>query len=71
MRRGEARLGALETEVLARVESWAGGRTAALKWYRDQPIPALGHQTADVIVRAGRARDVSEHPDLLSLGGLA
>lgn len=45
------------TEIVNRVLPWCGSVPQAFAWYRSQPIPAFGDQTAEDLVRDGR----SEH----------
>jgi hypothetical protein len=59
------------TEILARVESWAGGEAQALSWYRAEPIPAFGGRTAEALVKEGRAAAVRDYLDHVALGGYA
>jgi hypothetical protein len=58
-------------EILARVEPWAGSLAQALGWYRGQGIPALGHQTAEALVKNGQAAIVREYLDGLAAGAFA
>jgi hypothetical protein len=58
-------------EILARVEPWAGSLAQALGWYRGQGIPALGHQTAESLVKNGQADIVREYLDGLAAGAFA
>ena len=59
------------TEILNRVEEWAGGRRQAFAWYRGQDIPALGDETAEALVRTGRANMVRAYLDQIAAGGFA
>lgn len=58
-------------EIIDRVTEWAGGRDHAHAWYRSQPIPAFGGQTAEALVKAGQAAAVREYLDGIALGGFA
>jgi hypothetical protein len=58
-------------EILVRVQSWAGSRTAARLWFRSQAIAALGDQTAEALVRTGQARLVRQYLDGIAAGGYA
>lgn len=57
--------------IVGRVEPWAGGPSKAVKWYRDQPIPSLGNETAEALVRQGRAGAVQSYLDAYEAGGYA
>jgi transcriptional regulator with XRE-family HTH domain len=41
-------------EIINRILPWCGSVPQAFAWYRSQPIPAFGDQTAEELVRAGR-----------------
>jgi hypothetical protein len=58
-------------EILNQVRPWAGSSQQAVTWYRSQPIAAFGDQTAEALVRAGRAKAVRRHLDHIRLGGYA
>ena len=58
-------------EILHRVEPWAGGLQQALIWYRGQSIPAFGDQTAEALVKRGRADAVRSYLDGIAVGGYA
>ncbi|MFV0302813.1 MAG: antitoxin Xre/MbcA/ParS toxin-binding domain-containing protein [Paracoccus sp. (in: a-proteobacteria)] len=58
-------------EIVAQVKDWAGSMDEAGKWYRSQPIPALGDRTAEALVMSGQAALVREYLDHLSQGGYA
>ena len=49
---------------------WAGGQVQAMAWYRGESIPALGDQTAEALVKAGKADVVREYLDGIALGRL-
>ncbi len=57
--------------VINRVLPWAGSEAQAFAWYRSQPIPAFGDQTAEALVRQGRAADVLSYLEGIALGGYA
>ncbi|QIT55887.1 XRE family transcriptional regulator [Aquisalimonas sp. 2447] len=59
------------TDLLTRIESWAGALGAAWAWYRSYPIPPLGHLTAEALVAAGRADEVRAYFTHISEGGYA
>jgi transcription elongation factor len=58
-------------EIVARVAPWAGGVQQALAWYRATPIPALGDQTAEAVVKAGHAAAVRDYLDAIAAGAQA
>ncbi len=58
-------------EVINRVLPWAGSVPQAFAWYRSQPIPAFGDQTAEQLVRQGRADHVLDYLGGIALGGYA
>lgn len=58
-------------EIIALVTHWTGSSEAAGRWYRSQPIPALGDRTAEALVMTGEAALVREYLDHLSQGTYA
>jgi hypothetical protein len=59
-------------EVINRVLPWCGGSLPmALAWYRSQPIPAFGDQTAENLVQHGRAEHILDYLGGISRGGYA
>jgi hypothetical protein len=58
-------------EIVTRVVPWAGGVQQALAWYRATPIPALGDQTAEAVVKAGQAAAVRDYLDAIAAGAYA
>jgi len=58
-------------EIVTRVAPWAGGLQQALAWYRATPIPALGDQTAEAVVKSGQAAAVRAYLDGIAAGGYA
>ncbi len=58
-------------EIVAYVKDWAGSLDEAGRWFRSQPIPALGGRTAEAMVMSGQAALVREYLDHLSQGGHA
>jgi hypothetical protein len=58
-------------EIVSRVSAWSGGQIQAMAWYRSQSISALGDQTAEALVKAGKADVVREYLDGIALGGFA
>ncbi len=59
------------TQIINRVLPWSGSVQQAFAWYRSQPIPAFGDQTAEELVREGRAEHLMGYLAGLSLGGYA
>ena len=58
-------------EIINRVLPWCGSVAQAFAWYRAQPLPAFGDQTAAELVRQGRAAHVMSYLGGLALGGYA
>jgi transcriptional regulator with XRE-family HTH domain len=59
-------------EILNRVRPWAGGSPQqAFAWYRSQPLPSFGDQTAEALVKEGRAEAVKRYLDRIAVGGYA
>ena len=58
-------------EIINHVLPWCGSVAQAFAWYRAQPLPAFGDQTAAELVRQGRAAHVMSYLGGLALGGYA
>jgi hypothetical protein len=58
-------------EIINRILPWCGSVPQAFAWYRSQPIPAFGDQTAEDIVRAGRAEHLKSYLAGIAIGGYA
>jgi len=58
-------------EILNRVRPWAGSAQQAFAWYRSQPLPSFGDQTAEALVKEGRAASVRRYLDRIAVGGYA
>ena len=58
-------------EILNRVRFWAGSPQQAFAWYRSQPLPSFGDQTAEALVKEGRAEAVKQYLDRIAVGGFA
>jgi hypothetical protein len=58
-------------DIINRVLPWCGSVAQAFAWYRSQPLPAFGDQTAAELVREGRAAQVMSYLGGLALGGYA
>ena len=58
-------------EVINRILPWCGSVQQAFAWYRSQPIPAFGDQTAEDLVRAGRSEHLKSYLSGIALGGYA
>lgn len=58
-------------EIINRVLPWCGSVGQAFAWYRSQPLPAFGDQTAAELVREGRAAHVMSYLGGIALGGYA
>lgn len=57
--------------IMARVEPWAGGPKQAIDWYRNQPIPSLGNETAEALVQQDKGELVRSYLDQYAAGGFA
>jgi len=58
-------------EIINRVLPWAGSVQQAFAWYRAQPIPSFGDQTAEDLVKEGRAEAVKKYLSRIAAGGYA
>ena len=58
-------------EIVNRILPWCGSVQQAFAWYRSQPIPSFGDQTAEDLVRAGRAEHVMRYLSRIAVGGYA
>ena len=58
-------------EIINRILPWCGSVPQAFAWYRSQPIPAFGDQTAEDLVRAGRSEHVKSYLAGIAVGGYA
>lgn len=58
-------------EIIARVLPWAGSVPQAFAWYRAQPLPSFGDQTAEDLVKDGRAQAVKTYLSRIAAGGYA
>ena len=58
-------------EIINRVLPWAGTVPQAFAWYRSQPLPSFGNQTAEDLVKEGRADAVRSYLSRIAVGGYA
>jgi hypothetical protein len=58
-------------EIITRVLPWAGSVPQGFAWYRAQPIPSFGDQTAEDLVKEGRAEAVKAYLARIAVGGYA
>ena len=58
-------------EIIVRVLPWAGSVPQAFAWYRAQPLPSFGDQTAEDLVKEGRADVVRAYLARIAIGGYA
>ena len=58
-------------EIINRILPWCGSVPQAFAWYRSQPIPAFGDQTAEDLIRAGRAEHLRSYLTGIAVGGYA
>lgn len=56
-------------EILNRATPWAGSVQQAYAWYRAQPLPSFGDQTAEDLVKQGRAEAVKTYLSRIAVGG--
>lgn len=57
--------------IVGLVRDLAGGDAPAIVWYRNQPIPALGGQTAEALINAGETVAVHDWLEHLAHGSFA
>jgi len=58
-------------EIINRAQPWAGSVTQAFAWYRSQPLPSFGGQTAEELVKEGKAEAVKSYLARINEGGYA
>lgn len=58
-------------EISNRARPWAGSVNQAFAWYRSQPLPSFGGQTAEVLVKQGNAAVVKAYLSRINEGGYA
>jgi transcriptional regulator with XRE-family HTH domain len=58
-------------EILNRAAQWAGSLPLAYAWYRSQPLPSFGDQTAEDLLKQGRAETVKSYLSRIAVGGYA
>lgn len=58
-------------EIMGRVLPWAGSLPQAFAWYRAQPLPSFGDQTAEDLVKQGEAEAVKAYLSRIAAGGYA
>jgi hypothetical protein len=58
-------------EVINRILPWCGSVQQTFAWYRSQPIPAFGDQTAEELVCAGRPEHLKSYLAGIAIGGYA
>ncbi len=58
-------------EILNHATAWAGSIQHAYAWYRAQPLPSFGDQTAEDLVKQGRAEAVKTYLSRIAVGGYA
>jgi hypothetical protein len=58
-------------QILQRVLPWCGSLPQAFAWYRAQPLPSFGDQTAEALVKDGQAEAVKRYLDRIAVGGYA
>ena len=58
-------------EIISRIMPWAGSLQQAFAWYRAQPLPSFGDQTAEDLVKEGRSEAVRKYLSRIAVGGYA
>ena len=58
-------------EIINHVLPWSGSVPQAFAWYRSQPLPGFGDQTAEDLVKEGRAEAVKRYLSRIAVGGHA
>jgi hypothetical protein len=58
-------------EIIGRILPWAGSLQQAFAWYRAEPLPSFGDQTAEDLVKEGRADAVKKYLSRIAVGGYA
>jgi len=58
-------------EIIYRTLPWAGSVQQAFAWYRSQPLSSFGDQTAEDLVKEGRAEAVKNYLSRIAVGGYA
>jgi len=58
-------------EIINRTQQWAGTANQAFAWYRSQPLPSFGGQTAEELVKEGKAEAVKRYLARINEGGYA
>lgn len=58
-------------EIINRTQPWAGSVNQAFAWYRSQPLPSFGGQTAEELVKEGKAGAVKSYLARINEGGYA
>ncbi len=58
-------------EIMNLVLPWVGSVPQAFAWYRSQPLPSFGDQTAEDLVKEGRAEAVKLYLNRIAVGGYA
>lgn len=66
--RTQRRLGEV-VEIINRILPWTGTVQAAFAWYRSQPLPSFGGQTAEDLVKAGHVEEVRSYLARIAVGG--
>lgn len=57
--------------IINQATAWSGSPLQAFAWYRSQPLPSFGDQTAEALVKEGRAEAVKRYLDRIAVGGFA
>ncbi|WP_196159497.1 hypothetical protein [Reinekea sp. G2M2-21] len=57
--------------IINQVRPWTKDQFEAYAWYRSEPIPAFGNQTAEAVVKSGKIQALKLYLATISLGGFA
>jgi hypothetical protein len=58
-------------EIMSWVLPWASSVAQAVAWYRSQPLPSFGDQTAEDLIQEGRAGAVKTYLNRIAVGSYA
>ena len=58
-------------EIMRLAVPWTGSAGAALDWYRSQPLPSFGGQTAQALVLSNKGEAVKSYLQRVGVGGYA
>jgi hypothetical protein len=56
-------------EIIQRVARWTGSVGHAFAWFRAQPLPSFGDETAEDLAKEGRSQAVKDYLSRIAEGG--